>query len=100
MPFARLTSRPLVSLDGGPLVSLAACELVSRRHRPLVVGWRLDSSRYTSQALKVASLQAAHLVLDDNTNWFPSASLKIAAVPQCSVFGGIGNSTPFAESSS
>jgi hypothetical protein len=66
----------------------------------LIVGWRLESSRFTSQALKLSSSEVPHLVLDESTNWFPSASLKIAAVPQCSVFGGIGNSTPFAESSS
>ncbi len=65
-----------------------------------IVGWRLESSRFTSQALKLSSSEASHLVLDESTNWFPSASLKIAAVPQCSVFGGIANSTPFAESSS
>jgi hypothetical protein len=64
------------------------------------VGWRLDCSRYTSQAVKLTSAHAPHLALDASTNWLPSASLKIAAVPQCSVFGGIGNSTPFAESSS
>jgi hypothetical protein len=83
------------------LVSLRACELANERSQePLVVGWRFENSRYTSQAHKLASSQAPYLVLDDSTNWFPSASLKIAAVPQCSVLGGIGNSTPFAESSS
>ena len=83
------------------LVSLRACELASGVHQePLVIGWRLEDSGYSSQALKLSSSQASHLVLDESTNWFPSASLKIAAVPQCSVFGGIGNSTPFADSSS
>ena len=83
------------------LVGLRACELVrGRSEDPVVVGWRFESSRFTSQALKLTSDQASYLVLDDSTNWFPSASLKIAAVPQCSDFGGIGNSTPFAESSS
>jgi hypothetical protein len=92
---------PLASLEDGPLVSLRACEVVSGRHQePLVVGWRLESSRYTSQAIKLTSSHACHFVRDESTNWFPSASLKIAAVPQCSVFGGIANSTPFAESSS
>jgi hypothetical protein len=81
-------------------VSLTACELVGHRSEPQVVGWRLESSGYTSQALKLASSRAPHFVLDDSTNWFPSASLKIAAVPQCSIFGGIGNSTPLADSSS
>ena len=84
-----------------PLVRLRPCELAGARHwEPLVVGWRLESSGYSSQALKLSGSRASHLVLDESTNWFPSASLKIAAVPQCSVFGGIGNSTPFAESSS
>lgn len=83
------------------LVDVRACEISTddpweRR----VVGWALASSRYTSEAIKLASSEPAHLVLDESTNWFPSASLKIAAVPQCSVVGGIGNSTPFAESSS
>jgi hypothetical protein len=83
------------------LVSLRACELVSGRNQePLVIGWRFESSSFSSQAHKLSSYQASYLVLDDSTNWFPSASLKIAAVPQCSVFGGIENSTPFAESSS
>ena len=65
-----------------------------------VVGCRRESWRFTSQAPELTSSRAPHLVLDESTNWFPSASLKIAAVPQCSVFGGIGNSTPFADSSS
>lgn len=83
------------------VVNLTACELVSHDSWDhFVVGWSLASSRYTSQAVKLASSETSHLVLDDSTNWFPSASLKIAAVPQCSVFGGIENSTPFAESSS
>jgi hypothetical protein len=83
------------------VVSLTACELVSDDSwAHSVVGWSLASSRYTSRAVKLASLVPCHLVLDDSTNWFPSASLKMAAVPQCSVFGGIENSTPFAESSS
>ena len=84
------------------VVSLRACELASAAEpwEHAVVGWSLASSRYTSQAVKLASLERSYLVLDDSTNWFPSASLKIAAVPQCSVFGGIENSTPFAESSS
>jgi hypothetical protein len=92
---------PLVHVTPPRLVSVRACELVSgRRWQPLVVGWFLESSSYTSQTIKLTSSQAGHFVRDDNTNWFPSASLKIAAVPQCSVFGGIENSTPFAESSS
>ena len=83
------------------LVSLRACELVTEDSGdPGVIGWRLESSSFSSQAHKLSSSQAPHFVLDDSTNWFPSASLKIAAVPQCSVFGGIGNSTPFADSSS
>lgn len=86
------------------LVSLRACELVSGRNRgPLVIGWRFECSSFSSQAVKLRSSQALyapHLVLDESTNWFPSASLKIAAVPQCSVFGGLENSTPFAERSS
>jgi hypothetical protein len=82
-------------------VSLRACELLrGHRHEPLVIGWRLDESRYTSQALGLSSSGACYLVLDESTNWFPSASLKMAAVPQCSVRGGIANSTPFADSSS
>lgn len=83
------------------LVPVRACELSSGdpwEHR--VVGWSLASSCYDSQAVTLASDEPAHLVLDESTNWFPSASLKIAAVPQCSVLGGIENSTPFAESSS
>lgn len=36
----------------------------------------------------------------DKTNWFPSQSLKIADVPQCSAFAGWTNSTPFALKSS
>ena len=83
------------------LVSVRPCEVMTNDpwdHR--VVGWSLASSRYTSQAVKLASSEPAHLVFEDSTNWFPSASLKIAAVPQCSVLGGIANSTPFAESSS
>ena len=83
------------------IVNLRACELVSHDSwEHVVVGWSLASSRYTSEAVKLASSETPHLVLDDSTNWFPSASLKIAAVPQCSVVGGIENSTPFAESSS
>ena len=83
------------------LLNVTPCELSSDdplEHR--VVGWALASSRYTSRAVKLASAEPSHLVLDERTNWFPSASLKMAAVPQCSVLGGIGNSTPFAESSS
>jgi hypothetical protein len=83
------------------LVLMRACELSTDAtwdHR--VVGWSLASTFYDSQAVKLASDEPSHLVLDESTNWFPSASLKIAAVPQCSVLGGIGNSTPFAESSS
>lgn len=83
------------------IVNLRACELVSHDSwEHVVVGWSLASSRYTSEAVKLESSETPHLVLDDSTNWFPSASLKIAAVPQCSVVGGIENSTPFAESSS
>jgi hypothetical protein len=83
------------------LVSLRACELEDDLAlEPRVIGWRFEASAFSSQAHKLASSEAPYLVLDDSTNWFPSASLKIAAVPQCSVFGGIGNSTPFAESSS
>lgn len=83
------------------LVSVRPCEVMSDDSwQPLVVGWSLASSRYTSHAIKLASSQPVHLVFDDSTNWFPSASLKMAAVPQCSVVGGIENSTPFAESSS
>jgi hypothetical protein len=86
------------------LVSVRACELArGRRQAPLVVGWRVESSRFSSVAIKLTSsnaLRPSHLVLDESTNWFPSASLKIAALPQCSVFGGIENSTPFAETSS
>jgi hypothetical protein len=88
-------------MRGKRVLNLRACELPSHDSwEHLVVGWSLASSRYTSQAVKLASSEPSHLVLDDSTNWFPSASLKIAAVPQCSVFGGIENSTPFAESSS
>ena len=83
------------------LVNLTPCELVTDDPwSSAVVGWSLESSRYSSHAIKLSSSEAPHLVLEESTNWFPSASLKIAAVPQCSVFGGIGNSTPFAESSS
>ena len=83
------------------VVNVRACEVVSHDSwEHVVVGWSLTSSRFTSQAVKLASSETPHLVLDDSTNWFPSASLKIAAVPQCSVFGGIENSTPFAASSS
>ena len=85
-------------------VSLRACELPRERDlEPRVVGWRLESSSYSSQAIKLKGSHgpcATYLVFDERTNWFPSASLKIAAVPQCSVFGGIENSTPFAESCS
>jgi hypothetical protein len=73
-------------------VSLRPCQLAAQRFsEPLVVGWRLESSGFTSQAVKLASSHGCHFVRDDNTNWFPSASLKIAAVPQGSVFGGIAN---------
>ena len=83
------------------LVSLRACELAGgRRQESRVIGWRFEDSSFSSEALRLASQQSPHLVLDESTNWFPSASLKMAAVPQCSVFGGIANSTPFAESSS
>jgi hypothetical protein len=83
------------------VVSLRACELIGgRQQEPAVVGWRFESSGFSSQAIRLTSSHPCHLARDDSTNWFPSASLKIAAVPQCSVFGGIGNSTPFAESSS
>lgn len=34
----------------------------------------------------------AHLL--ESTNWFPSASLKIAVVPQGSCFGSTANATP------
>ena len=83
------------------LVSLRTCELVGGGdEEPLVIGWHLDQSRYSSRALTLTSSNGPHLVLDESTNWFPSASLKIAAVPQCSVLGGIGNTTSFADSSS
>ena len=36
----------------------------------------------------------------ESTNWFPSLSLNIAKVPQCSFFGGPRNSTPRAFNSS
>ncbi len=99
MPHARITPMGDFLSTNFKVCELPAQWLASRR----VVGWRFESSTYTSQAVKLTGSQSvlpSHFVLDESTNWFPSASLKIAAVPQCSDFGGIANSTPFADSSS